>query len=297
MSSGNAAAESLAAATLAFLKRHPPFDEMEDGPLRGIAARLAVSYHPKGAAILKPEDGEPKSFYIVRSGLVRVAPAETYHLPSGSELTLGPGECFSVGALLERRPVAAPYVAAADTFCLQLPAEDYRALLQRSPRFQDFNTRYLASLLRESRRLLTMHQASLATEQQAMGRTLRSLVRRAPVTCTPGATIGEALRAMKDAGVGSIVVTAADGAPAGILTRHDVLDRVALPGRRLDEPVSAVMTPSPQTLDAEASAYDAALPSIVSCHRSSWRSSPSPTTPRWQARRRTTPRWGVRTRA
>jgi CBS domain-containing protein len=104
---GNPAVDSVAAAALAFLRRHPPFDEMEDEPVRGLAARLAVSYHPKGAAILRPEDGEPQFFYIVRSGLVHLAPAETYHLPSGAELTLGPGECFSVGALLERRPGAA----------------------------------------------------------------------------------------------------------------------------------------------------------------------------------------------
>lgn len=256
---GNPAAESLAAAALAFLRRYPPFDEMEAEPLRALAPRLAVSYHPKGAAILKPEDGEPRFFYIVRSGLVHLAPAETYHLPSGAELTLGPGESFSVAALLERRPVASAYVAAADTFCLQLPAAAFHELLDRSPRFREFSTRYLASLLRESRRLLSMHQASLAAEQQAMGRTLRSLIQRPPVACAPGTTVREALRAMKSAGVGSIVVTAPDGAPTGIFTRYDVLDRVALPGRGLDGPVAEVMTPSPHTLAAEATAYEAAL--------------------------------------
>ena len=255
----NPAVDSLAAAALVFLRRHPPFDEMEEEALRHLASRLAVGYHPKGSAILQPGDGEPGAFYIVKSGLVHLAPAATYHLPTGAELTLGPGECFSVGALLERRPVASAYVAAADTFCFQLPAADFRALLNRSPRFQEFSTRYLGSLLRESRRLLNMHYASLATEQQAMGRSLRSLVRRPPVTCGPGTTIGEALRSMKDAGVGSIVVTSADGSPAGIFTRHDVLDRVTLPGRGLGEAISAVMTPAPHTLPAEANAYDAAL--------------------------------------
>src|SRR6185436_10577730 len=124
------------------------------GALRFLAARLAVGYYPSGARILAPEHGEPQSFYVIRNGLVQLAPAETYHVPSGVEVTLGPGECFSVGALLEGRPVASAYIAAADTFCYQLPASDFRELLHRSPRFQDFSTRYLASLLRESRRLL-----------------------------------------------------------------------------------------------------------------------------------------------
>jgi CBS domain-containing protein len=256
---GNPAVESLAAAALAFLRRYPPFDEMEERPLRYLASHLAVAYHPKGAAILRPEDGEPQYFYIIRSGRVHVTPAETYHLSPGADLALGPGEYFSVGALVEHRPVGSAYTAAEDTFCLQLPAAAFRELLHRSPRFQEFSTRYLAALLRESRRLLSMHRASLAAEQQAMGRALRSLIHRSPVTCLPDATVGEALRTMKSAEVGSIIITAPDGSPAGIFTQHDVFDRVATAGRGLDDPISAVMTPSPRALPADANAYDAAL--------------------------------------
>ena len=252
-----AAAESVTRSVLAFLRRYPPFDAMEDDALRFLASRLSVGYHAKGAVIVAPEQGEPRFFHVIQSGSVSLAPAETYH-PQGSG-RLGPGECFSVGALLERRPVASPYVAATDTFCYQLPAADFHALLDRSPRFREFCTRYLGSLLRESRRLLRMHNASLATEQQAMGRSLRTLVARPAVTCPPDATIGAALRTMKDEAIGSIVVSAPGGKPAGIFTRHDVLDRVALAGRGLDEAISTVMTPAPRTLPAEASAYDAAL--------------------------------------
>ena len=255
----NPAIEAVAVATRSFLQRHPPFDGMEEDAMRFLTSRLVVGYYPKGSSILQPVDGEPAHFYVVHKGLVHLSPAETYHLPGGVELTLGPGECFSVGALLERRAVASAYVAAEDTFCYQLPAADFHDLLGRSPRFRDFSTRYLASLLRESRRLLGMHHASLATEQQAMGRALRSLIKRPPVACAAETPVGDALREMARAGVGSIVVTAADGSPAGIFTRHDVIDRVTLPGRATGDPISSVMTPKPHALHAEATAYDAAL--------------------------------------
>ena len=258
------AAESAARAVIAFLRRYPPFDQVEEEALRFLAARLSVGYFEKGTRILAPEHGEPAWFYIVQAGAVRLEPAETYHLPAGREMTLGPGEWFSVPALLEHRPVASPYTAATDVFCYLLPAADFQPLLDRSARLRDFATRYLASLLKESRRLLAMHKASLATEQQAMGRTLRSLLTRPAVTCSPDATLHEALRAMSAGRIGSIVVTAPDGAPVGIFTRHDVLDRITLPGRRLDEPVSAVMTPRPRSLPAEATAYDAAL--LIASH-------------------------------
>jgi CBS domain-containing protein len=242
---------------LGFLGRHPPFDEMEEEPLRFLASRLAVGYYAAGAAILAPEHGVPACFYIIQAGSVSVASAETYHAADAGRL--GPGECFSVGALLGRRAVASSYVAATDTFCYQLPAADFSALLGRSARFRAFCTDYLTSLLRDSRRLLGMHRASLAAEQQAMGRTLRSLIGRPVVTCAPEAAIGDALRAMQQARIGSIIVASPGGAPLGILTRHDVVDRVALPRLGLDEPIRNVMTASPRTLPAEASAYDAAL--------------------------------------
>jgi CBS domain-containing protein len=249
--------EALIRSVIAFLERYPPFDEMERKALRFLASRLAVGYYSKDAVILAPEHGEPALFYLVQAGSIALAPAETYH--SGGSGRLGPGECFSVGALLEHRPVASPYVAATDTFCYQLPAADFRALLDRSPRFREFCTRYLGSLLQESRRLLRMHNASLATEQQAMGRSLRSLIGRPAVTCPPHATIGAALATMREEGIGSIVIATPGARPAGIFTRHDVLDRVALPGRGLNEPIATVMTAVPRTMPAEATAYDAAL--------------------------------------
>ena len=256
---GTPPVESLTGAVLQFLRRHPPFDEMEEDALRFLAGRLRLGYFARGARILGPEHGEPPFLYIIRNGVVQLAPAEARDLPSAVDSTLGPGECFSVGALLERRPTSAAYVASEDVFCYQLPAPEFAALLQRSPRFQEFSTRYLASLLRESRRLLNMHHASLATEQQALGRALRAIVRRPPVSCAPDTTIGAALRSMQEARVGSIVVTAPDGAPAGIFTRYDVLERVALAGRDLAQPIATVMTAAPRTLPAEASAHDAAL--------------------------------------
>lgn len=252
-----AAVEAVTRPVLAFLRRYPPFDGMEDEALRFLASRLAIGYYARGSSILAPDQGEPALFHIIQAGTVSLAAAETYHLQgSGS---LGPGECFSVGALLERRPVNSSYVAATDVFCYQLPAADFHALLDRSPRFREFCTGYLGSLLRDSRRLLKMHTASLAGEQQAMGRSLRALVTRPAVTCPPDATIGAALRTMQREGIGCVVIAADDARPVGIFTRHDVLDRVALPGRSLDEPVREVMTPAPLTLAAEASAYDAAL--------------------------------------
>ena len=172
---------------------------------------------------------------------------------------MGPGECFSVSAMLENRPVIAPYTAVSDTFCYELPAEHIPELLDRSPVFREFTTEFLASMLRESRRLIQLNYNATNGEQQTMSRTLRSLITRQPVTCSAETPLGDVLRAMQNRKIGSMLIIDGEERPIRIFTRHDILDRVALAHCDLMRPISGVMTPNPLTLPAEASVYEAAL--------------------------------------
>ena len=250
----------LSGSTVDFLRRYPPFHDMEDvSALQFAAEQMRLGYYPKGTAILAPEDGKPGFLYIVQRGLVQVAPFDPSASASRAPLALGPGECFSIGALAEQRPVTSAYRAAADTFCYQLPATAFSGLMQRSPRFQRFATGYLASLLKDSRKLLRIQAASHAGEQQAMNRPLRTLIRRAPVTCREETSIHDALQAMHDSKVGSIVVVTDGSGPLGIFTTHDTAGRVVLARVDASNPIGQVMTRHPHVISADASAHDAAL--------------------------------------
>ncbi len=92
-----------------------------------------------------------------------------------------------------------------------------------------------------------------------MASPLRTLVRGEPVTAPPEMTIRESLQKMRQARVGSIVIATPGGAPLGIFTVQDLLDRVVLDAVELSAPIATVMTPRPFTLSADASAYDASL--------------------------------------
>jgi len=258
-SAPGAAATALADSVVRFLRQYPPFAQMEEEALQFIAARVALGYYPKGVVILDPANPTPQSFHIIQRGTVQFLPFNVAHSDDQHPVNMGPGECFSVSAMLENRPVIAPYTAAVDTFCYELPAADFPELLNRSPVFREFTTEFLASMLRESRRLIKLNFTASSGEQQTMNRTLRSLVTRVPVTCVPQTPLGDVLREMQSRKIGSMLVVNEEGHPVGIFTRHDVLDRVALANCDLSRPVSEVMTPDPQTLSAEASAYDAAL--------------------------------------
>lgn len=241
-----------------FLRGHLPFSSMEEEALRFLASHLDLGYYPAGTVILDPASDVPQILHIIQRGTVQVTPFAGQG-GDAQPVSLGSGECFSVSAMLEKRAVVSPYTAVTDVFSYEFPAAKFPELLDRSPVFRDYATSYLASMLRESRRLIKMNAIADAGAQQAMSRTLRSLIGRPPVTCAPETTVEEVLRTMQNRKIGSMLIVDQQGGPQGIFTRHDVLDRVALARCDLKRPISDIMTGNPNTLPAEASAYEAAV--------------------------------------
>ena len=130
----------------------------------------------------------------------------------GPVVSLRAGECFSVGALLEQRPVSATYVAAADTFCYQLSRGRFRSAARAEPALQ----RVLHALSREpvAGVAAAARHALFERRRRAAGagadRCARS-IRRPPVVCAPDAPLESALRTMQQENVGSILVQDPDG--------------------------------------------------------------------------------------
>ena len=224
-------APSLAAATIEDLRRHAPFDRMEQACLDWLVARLSVVYFAPDTAVLTPAASAPEYLYIVKQGAVLgvgsdQAPGEP------PRWRLSAGECFPLGALLGERPVTSIYRASGDTFCYRLPASEFGALMSRSPPFQHYATQRLASLLALSRRNAHVDQA---VEH------VPSAARPAGPGSDPAAGGGlhggypAACRIGDDAARARRIDTrdcSRTATPAGIFTLRDLRDRVALAGLR-----------------------------------------------------------------
>ena len=128
---------------------------MEEAGLQFLATRVVLGYYPKGTVILDTGQPRPLAFHIIQRGTVQLLPFNAAHSDDHYPVNMGPGECFSVSAMLENRPVIAPYTAVSDTFCYELPAEHFPELLDRSPVFREFTTEFLASMLHRSGLALT----------------------------------------------------------------------------------------------------------------------------------------------
>jgi CBS domain-containing protein len=253
------AAAQLIQSTIDLLRPHAPFDHMEAEALRFLSARLKLAYYAKGAKVLGPASGIVDRLYIVKQGAVRGTPSAEMQADTLVDIVLGQGECFPIGALIGRRATAYDYAADSDAFLFELADADFRALLERSPAFQRFANEYLAALIDQSHRALRAQVADTVSDEGRMLAPLRQLVRRAPVSCTPSATIREVLTAMRASGVGSMVIVNEKRIPVGVFTQPDVLERVALAGADLAAPISSVMTPDPVLIAGDAPVYEAAL--------------------------------------
>ena len=248
-----ALASGLVAPTIKLLRRHAPFDRMDAAHLESLARSLMVAYFPAGAVILDPDQGEPKHLHIIKQGTVLTGGAAE---DLGSRLALHEGECFPLGAMLAKRPVSCPYSSSKDTFCYLLPAAVFHEQLEQSPVFQSFCTQRIAHLLQQA---LTSLHAHSTVNQQPLAGSLDTLLRGGAVTCKESTSVRDALDSMRRKGIGSMVVADDQGNPRGIFTLHDLMNRVALAGRSVDEPIGGLMTRNPITLPKEACALDAAL--------------------------------------
>jgi len=245
--------QRLTALSAAFLARHAPFDRIGAELLAQFAEQAEQVHFPPGAEIVSPQNPSIDSGYILDQGsILRLSGDDT---PS----MLTPGACFPLGALISGQSADASYRASGECFCYRLPAAVFRQMLELSPEFAQHCARELAWRLGEARQRLADIDARRGGEQRTQQRPLKELIRRTPVTLPAETPIETALQRLSAEKIGSLAIADAEGKPLGILTRHDLLDRVILAGIDRQMPIERIMSGDPVTLSEQATVYDATL--------------------------------------
>lgn len=221
--------------------------------------RMDLGYYAEGEIIISPEQGAVDRFLVIKQGMVHGEQNVAHASETDTWLELAEGECFPLGALLANRRVASVYRAGSDVFCYELSAANFHELIGTSAPFRDFCTRRIANLLEHSKQVIQAQYSNSSVEQQSLASPLSAIVRREPVSCSPETTVRQVLQVMSEQHIGSMVAVDEDKRPLGILTLHDVLDRIAIPQFDLDLPVIEVMSVQLSTLPPHALAHEAAL--------------------------------------
>jgi CBS domain-containing protein len=238
------------------LMKFQPFAQMAVEHVDRYVGGCSQSYFEPDEVVLSPAQGPIAQLLFIRRGSITAHREGDASAANEHEA----GDLLPVSAALTGRPVRSTYKANVDTFCLSLPMAEVQAIAAQSAPFADFLNERVQHFLDLSRRALQVMYAQQSLAEQSLETPLGDLLRRSPYTVTPDVALGEALRAMHDKRIGSvIVVDESQGAAVGILTRHDVLGRVTLPGLSLTTPIESVMSAPLLCLNTKHTAQDAAL--------------------------------------
>ncbi len=234
-------------ATRTFLSRLPPFDALPDDALEACADAASVRRLAAGAVLHRA--GEPvEALHIVASGALEAV------APDGQLLSrIGEGEAVGVQSLLSGGVARATVTAIEDTVLHAVPAALFHRLRAAHPALAAFFAPHGADRLRRAGAVAAGPEGAPLT-----ARRVGDLVRRAPVTVQPGASVADAVLLMEQFDVSCLPVVEA-GRLVGILTDRDLRNRVLAGGRPVEAPVATVMTADPIRVEADAWLFQAQI--------------------------------------
>ncbi|MCL7750917.1 DUF294 nucleotidyltransferase-like domain-containing protein [Guyparkeria hydrothermalis] len=238
---------------LVALREIAPFDRIDPGVLSRSMRRGRIRRLERGEVLLEPRMGPPKTFFVLLSGRVD-------GLVDGSDghpvWSLGRGDSFPLGALMERRPVSTRQVVADAGQAVALPADAFERLRRESEAFDDFCTRRIGHLL-------TRGPVAEEIEGDAGGSgalldpatPIRARMEARTLTLDGGTTLAEAARELESHGGEAILVRLSDG--FGIATLRDLAFRGLT--RPADTTLAEIATRDPVGIDADTSLLEAAV--------------------------------------
>jgi CBS domain-containing protein len=226
----------------AFLRRHPPFDSLDEAGVAAVARAAQPQEHRAGALILEHAGATSEHAFVVRRGAVE--------LRSDGRLldVVGEGELFGYTSILAERPLGFVARAREHTLVYRIAEDAIRPVLERPAAL-----RFVARSL--SARLLAAPEP--ATAQHAAGRPLAELIRAPPLVCDAGMPVREAAARMVAAGATCVLVEL--GAELAIVTDHDIRTRVVAEGAGPDTPLADVMSAPARTVNADRTGSEALL--------------------------------------
>jgi CBS domain-containing protein len=225
----------------AFLRRFPPFSELDDARIAAITKTIEIEHFPQGTTILR-EDGPPAdALYVIRKGSVE--------LLSGSvtQDLLGEGENFGTFSLIADESPMMSVRAHEDTLCYLIPQGAAEALLR-----SDVGTNFILETMVKRIRAFTRSRDRGVDPRLGP---VRSLIRRDLVTVDPATTIADAAEVMTRERVSSVLMRI--GADWAVVTDRDLRSRVLAVKGDATAPVATIATTPIHTIDANAPSGDA----------------------------------------
>jgi CBS domain-containing protein len=226
-----------------FLRRHAPFDDLDEQQLEELARATEVEFFGAGTTVFRQGEGTVEHVRIIRKGSIEL-------VSDGRVLdVLGEGELFGHPSMLSGFPPWFEARSGEDTLCYRFVAGSVLPYLGRPA-----GLRYVAQSLVDRPARGAPHETAINRGGEPVSR----LVQGPAVVCEPAWSVREVAGQMADNEAEAALVRLAEGG-LGIVTDRDLRDRVVAGGVGLDAQVTEVMTAPAVTVTPERSGDEAML--------------------------------------
>lgn len=242
----------------AFLARTAPFSSLPETEVERVATHLGQVSHKGNTAVFSQGLSIVDALHVILSGS-----AERYFEHNGTLLHVVPmaeGDVFGGISMLINNSLAIRSLRTTEpcTFLL-LPRADFLTLCDNYPQFQEFFTNIFG------RRMLDRSYASIVAATLQPGeaslpffhRPIVDLARKRPLSCPFDLPLQQAATLMSEGNSGSILITAPNGEYLGIVTDHDLRQKVVAAGLDLDAPVGRIMSTPLRTIPGNGLIFEA----------------------------------------
>ncbi len=226
------------------LKQHAPFDMLPEALCAEIAPGI-TRIEAREGEILFSEGARLAGLYLVESGALDI-------VSSHADLVSrrGPGDIMGERGLLRDGLAMLTARATEASTLLLIPPKIFFDLIERVPEFERWFERARPSSS------MTSDDGPYATGLTALQ--VSDLMSATPISCASDSTITDVAKMMRAHNISSVVVM--DGsALKGIITAHDLTNKVLAEGLTGDVPVHQIMTPDPMTIAPDALGLDALM--------------------------------------
>ena len=218
---------------------------MDAGDLMQIAEQVSIRYVAKDQWIFRMGEATQAQIYFLQEGAVHLL----QEVQGQSQLVeaCDQGEIFGLGSLIASQYYQVSARAKEESLLYILPQQILQPIIEQYPKIAWYFTQSFVTgkyALARTATSPTLFWQEKWQEQQAFELVEVQSIQpsRTAICCSPGTTVQAAAQIMRNANVGSIIITNGDQLPRGIITDRDLRNKVVSGDYRLTDKVEQIMS-------------------------------------------------------
>jgi CBS domain-containing protein len=232
-----------------FLKKHPPFQAIEEADLLGLAARGRVRFHEANDFLVWQGEPHKPHVFVIQQGTV------TLWDEANGRATLrdvrGAGDMLGIERFTDAPRSLFSARSESDVLIYAFPSTDFEARVMKYPYARQFVEAYDT---------VTADYQGARNAREPQRVFVHDVIRRRPLaSCNPQTPIRDAAHSLLTTGADALAVVDANSRVETLITVNSLLAWIAGGGGDAGHPVSELDRGAPPTIGSAASVTDAVL--------------------------------------